>query len=74
MTNDEKIKIMKKRKVLYYLIIVFGLATLVLALYSLIDKFTPIPAIITFFIEAMLTKYRESLSYKSKEPDLKSQE
>lgn len=74
MTNDEKIKIMKKRKVLYYLIIVFGLATLVLALYSLIDQFTPIPAIITFFIEAMLTKYRESLSYQTKKFDEKNQE
>ncbi len=64
MTNDEKIKIMKKRRILYYLIIFFGILTLVLALFSLIDKFTPLPAIITFLIEAILTKYREKLSLK----------
>ena len=64
MTNDEKIKIMKKRRILYYLIIFFGLATLVLAVLSLVEKFTPIPAIITFLIEALLTKSREKLSVK----------
>ena len=74
MTNDEKVKIMKKRGILYYLIIFFGLATLVLALYSLIDGFTPLPAIIAFFIEAMLTKYRESLNPKGVNLDSKNQE
>ena len=64
MTNDEKVKIMKKRRILYYLIIFFGILTLVLAVFSLIDKFTPIPAIITFLIEAILTKKREKLSFK----------
>ena len=63
MTNDEKIKVMKKRRVLYYLIIFFGVATLVLALFSLIEKISPIPAIITFLIEAILTKYREKTTY-----------
>lgn len=64
MTNDEKVKIMKKRRILYYLIIFFGISTLVLAVFSLIDKFTPIPAIITFLIEVILTKEREKLSFK----------
>lgn len=63
MTNDEKIKIMKKRRILYYSIIFFGILTLVLAVFSLIDKFTPIPAIISFLIEAILTKYREKTTY-----------
>ncbi len=63
MTNDEKVKVMKKRRVLYYLIIFFGVATLVLALFSLIEKISPIPAIITFLIEAILTKYREKTTY-----------
>ena len=67
MTNDEKIKIMKKRRILYYLIIFFGLATLVLAIFSLVEKFTPIPAIITFAVEAILSNYRNKLSYDSKE-------
>lgn len=63
MTNDEKVKVMKKRRALYYLIIFFGVATLVLALFSLIEKISPIPAIITFLIEAILTKYREKTTY-----------
>ena len=63
MTNDEKVKVMKKRRTLYYLIIFFGVATLVLALFSLIEKISPIPAIITFLIEAILTKYREKTTY-----------
>lgn len=63
MTNDEKVKVMKKRRTLYYLIILFGVATLVLALFSLIEKISPIPAIITFLIEAILTKYREKTTY-----------
>lgn len=73
MTNDEKIKIMKKRRILFYLIIFFGLATLALALFSLIDKFTPIAAIITFLIEVILTKYREKLSFKEEALDSKNQ-
>ncbi len=72
MTNDDKIKIMKKRRILYYLIIFFGILTLVLATYSLIDKFTPIPAIISFLVEALLTKYREKLNPKAEVPDSKN--
>lgn len=64
MTNDEKVSNMKKRRILFYLIIFFGLATLVLAILSLVIKLTPIPAIITFLIEVLLTKYRERLAIK----------
>ena len=74
MTNDEKINIIKKRRILYYLIIFFGILTLVFAVFSLIDKFTPIPAIITFLVEAILTKYREKLDPKAEDSDLKNQE
>ena len=73
MTNDEKIKVIKKRRILYYLIIFFGLTTLVLALFSLVEKITPIPAIITFLIEAILTKEREKLSVKEEALDSKNQ-
>lgn len=62
MDNDEKIKIMKKRRILLYLIIFFGFATLILAILSLILKITPIPAVIVFVIEAILSKYRDKLS------------
>ena len=64
MTNDEKDKAYKKRQVLRVLIIVFGLATLVLSIWSLVDKVTPIPALICFIIEAILSKYRDSIKLK----------
>ena len=48
--NDEKIKRVKQRKILKVFIIFFGLATLVLAIHSLVTGFTPILAIISFLI------------------------
>ena len=74
MTNDEKLKVRKKRQILKVFIIVFGIATLGLAIYSLITKFTPVPAIITFVIEAVLSKYRNKLDPKGVNLDLKNQE
>lgn len=67
MTNQEKEKTYKKRQILRILIIVFGLATLVLSIWSLVDKVTPIPALICFLIEAILSKYRDKLTYDKKE-------
>ena len=64
--NDEKVKRIKIRKILKGFIIFFGIMTLALAMYSLINKFTPIPAIITFIIELTLTKWRDSLDPKVK--------
>ena len=72
MTNEQKLKNRKKRQVLKVLIIIFGLATLVLAIYSLITKFSPIPAIITFVVEAVLSKYRTKLDPKVVNPDSKN--
>ena len=64
MTNQEKEKAYKKRQILRILIIIFGLATLVLSIWSLVDKVTPIPALICFIIEAILSKYRDSIKIK----------
>jgi len=64
MTNDEKDKAYKKRQILRILIIVFGLATLVLSIWSLVDKVTPIPALICFLIEAILSKCRDNIKLK----------
>lgn len=64
LTNDEKIKRVKTRKILRVLIIVFGLLTLVLAIYSLFFDFSPIPALISFIIEALLSNYRNKLNPK----------
>lgn len=64
MTNDEKLKRRKKRQILKVFIIIFGLATLVLAICSLLYKISPIYAIITFLIEALLSNYRTKLDPK----------
>lgn len=74
MTNNEKIKRVKQRKVLKVLIIFFGLLTLVLSICSLVNNFTPLPAIISFFIEALLSKYRNKIDPKVVVSDLKNQE
>lgn len=64
MTNDEKLKRRKKRQILKVFIIIFGLATLVLTICSLLYKISPIYAIITFLIEALLSNYRTKLDPK----------
>ena len=72
--NDEKIKRVKQRKILMVFIIFFGLATLVLAIHSLVTGFTPILAIISFLIEALLSRYRNKLDPKLVTSDLKNPE
>ena len=61
LTNEEKIKRLKSRKILKFLIIIFGLLTLTLSIYSLITKRTPIFALLCFIIEFILSKYRNKL-------------
>lgn len=73
-SNDEKIKRVKQRKILKGFIIFFGLLTLVLAIHSLVTKFTPIPAMISFLIEAILSHYRNKLDPKVVNSDSKNQE
>lgn len=73
-SNDEKVKRVKQRKILRILIIIFGLATLVLALFSLFNKISPIYAIITFVIEAGLSQYRNKLDPKLANLGSKNQE
>ncbi len=74
MTNDERLKRRKKRQILKVFIIIFGLATLVLAICSLLYKISPIYAIITFLIEALLSNYRTKLDPKVVNLDSKNQE
>lgn len=73
-SNDEKIKRVKQRKILRILIIIFGLATLVLAMFSLFNQISPIYAIITFVIEAGLSQYRNKLDPKVANLGSKNQE
>lgn len=72
LTNEEKIKRVKLRKILKGFIIFFGLLTLGLAIYSLIAGTTPIFALISFIIEVILSKYREKLDLKEVKSDLKN--
>ena len=72
--NDEKIKRVKQIKILNLFIIFFFLDTLVLAIHSLVTGFTPILAIISFLIEALLSRYRNKLDPKLVTSDLKNPE
>lgn len=74
MTNEEKIKRLKIRKILLVLIIIFGLLTLGLSIYSLITKFTFVPALISFIVEYILSKVRDKYKLKEEDSDLKNQE
>ena len=62
--NDEKFKIYKTRKLLRISIIIFTLLTFVFSLLTLIVKLNPIPAVICFIIEVIMTKYRDKIDYK----------
>lgn len=62
--NDEKFKIYKTRKLLRISIIIFTLLTVVFSLLTLIVKLNPIPAVICFIIEVIMTKYRDKIDYK----------
>ena len=45
-------------------IIIFTLLTVVFSLLTLIVKLNPIPAVICFIIEVIMTKYRDKIDYK----------
>ena len=72
LTNEEKIKRVKIRRILRWLIIFLGLLTLVLAIYSLVTKDSPIYAVISFIIELILSKYREKIDPKEVKLDSKN--
>lgn len=63
-TNDEKFKAFKKRKILRIFIIIFAFLTIILAMLSLMIKISPIFALLSFIIEVCLTKYRDKIDYK----------
>lgn len=63
-TNDQNIKNLKARKILRYLIIIFGLVTIVLAILSLTIKLSFVFSLISFVIMTLLTKKRESIEIK----------
>lgn len=66
LTNEQIYKKTKLNKVLWNLIIIFGLATIVLAISSLVFKISPIYCIITFVLETVVTRYRNNLKEELK--------
>lgn len=64
LTNDQNIKNLKKRKILRYLIIFFGVVTIVLAILTLTIKLSFIFSLISFLIMTILTKKREGIPIK----------
>ena len=66
LTNEEIYKKTKLAKASWYLIVVFGLATIVLAVSSLVFKISPIYCVITFIVETEINKYRNKLKEELK--------
>ena len=64
LSNDEKAARYQKRKILLVFIGIFGLSTIVLSVLSLVINLSPIFAIISFLIEAILSKKRDKLRFK----------
>lgn len=64
LTNDEKLKRVKLRKILKVLIIILAILTIIFSILTLIMKLNPIFACLSFVIEVILNKYRESLDPK----------
>lgn len=61
LSNDNKYKYRKYRIFLWYMIIITGFMTIVLSLFSLFSKISPIYAIISFILEVIFTKMRTKL-------------
>lgn len=69
LTNDENLENYKKRKVLRWAIIVFGIITITLAMLSLTIKLGVGYALIAFIIMTVLTKIRESIPLKDNDEE-----
>jgi len=64
LTNDQNIKNLKTRKILRYLIITFGIITIILAILSLTIKLSFGYSLVSFIVMTILTKKRESIPIK----------
>lgn len=64
LTNDQNIKNLKKRKILRYFIIAFGIITIVLAILALTIKLSFIFSLISFIVMTILTRTRENIPIK----------
>lgn len=66
LTNEEIYKKTKLNKVFWNLIIIFGLATIILAISSLVFKISPIYCVITFVLETVVTRCRNNIKEELK--------
>lgn len=64
-SNEQNLKNYKKRKILWWFIIIFGILTIVLSFLSLLIKLGVGYALIAFIIMTLLTKKRNSIEYIS---------
>lgn len=62
-SNEQNLKNYKKRKILWWFIIIFGILTIVLSFLSLLIKLGVGYALIAFIIMTLLTKKRNSIEY-----------
>ena len=63
-SNEQNLKNYKKRKILWWLIIIFGVLTIILSFLSLLIKLGVGYALIAFIIMTLLTKKRNSIELK----------
>lgn len=61
LNNEEIYKKTKLSRILWYMIILLGLFTIILAVCSLVFGISPIYCIITFILEAISTKWRSKI-------------
>lgn len=66
LTNEEIYNKTKNSRVLWYLMILFGISTVVLAVCSLIFKISPIYSIISLILEILLKKSRNKIKEELK--------
>ena len=62
-SNEQNLKNYKKRKILWWLIIIFGVLTIILSFLSLLIKLGVGYALIAFIIMTLLNKKRNSIEY-----------
>lgn len=60
-SNEEREKLLKRRVMLWYGIIVFGILTILLSILSLTIKLNPIYAIISFVLETLASYFRNKI-------------
>lgn len=67
LTNEKIYRYTKYRIFCWYMIIITGVLTIAFSLLSLLNKISPIFAVIAFLLEVIFTKLKEKFNTKEKE-------